>query len=719
MSTAHKFRPRARLLLQLGDQLIKNESVALLELVKNSYDAGATLVEIKMSNLNNPNTGTISIFDDGSGMDYDIVTKVWLEPGSDYKAQILKNIENEPLPFKRKPLGEKGIGRFSAHKLGKTVELISRQKNKDEVYVKIDWDSFEQYKYIDEVPIDVIKREPEIFKGKHTGTFLKISNLRTSQWSDVILKEIYRSINAICSPFDTPDSFNVLFEIDKPSIFEDIPTINEIKKLSLYSFQCEIEKNEITKFSYEFTPYVGMKKLKKKKFTYNVKGETNNIENFETTKKMVLKAVRNPETGVKESPPIDLGAGGMNIGKLKFEGWIFDRQSKVLKYAEVDTKGLREYLNGNGGVRVYRDGIRVYDYGEPENDWLGLEKSRLYDPGVKINKGLILAAVHLERESSSSLVEQTNREGFVDNLAYRAFRDAVTYAIKIIEGFRNEDKDDVRLYYGISEKTEPVLATVAELKDIIELKVLEEKVKKECLSYLDKIENEYKEVNEILLTSAEAGLNLSVAIHEIEKIALELKIVVKEESSSNRIIKLIEHLSELIRMYGTLVRKSKKKIEDVITLTQDALFNVQYRLKAHDVEIVDEFSSYRGDASIKCSSRLVMGSIVNLIDNSIYWLDRAKVKNKKILIRLHTKSQALLELTVADNGNGFALPPEQLTKPFVSLKPGGMGLGLHITSEVMNTQGGYVEFPSFANADLPREYSKGAIISLLFRKENV
>src|SRR5690606_4862996 len=82
-----RFKPRARLLLQLGDQLIKNESIALVELVKNSYDADANFVNIYMENVDEPQKGVIIIEDDGYGMSKDTVENVWLEPGSDFKTQ--------------------------------------------------------------------------------------------------------------------------------------------------------------------------------------------------------------------------------------------------------------------------------------------------------------------------------------------------------------------------------------------------------------------------------------------------------------------------------------------------------------------------------------------------------------------------------------------------------------------------------------------------------
>src|SRR5690606_16346994 len=103
------------LLIQLGDQLIKNESIALVELVKNSYDADANKADIYMDQVDDPDNGVIIIEDDGFGMSPDVVENVWLEPGSDFKGQLIKNNKTSP-KYKRLPIGEKGIGRFGVHK---------------------------------------------------------------------------------------------------------------------------------------------------------------------------------------------------------------------------------------------------------------------------------------------------------------------------------------------------------------------------------------------------------------------------------------------------------------------------------------------------------------------------------------------------------------------------------------------------------------------------
>ncbi|GAI73854.1 unnamed protein product, partial [marine sediment metagenome] len=88
MTNKHVFRSRARLIHQLGDQLIRNESVAMLEIVKNSYDADASKVIISMKNLDRPKDGQIVIEDDGTGMDYALVRDIWLQLGNDYKRKL-------------------------------------------------------------------------------------------------------------------------------------------------------------------------------------------------------------------------------------------------------------------------------------------------------------------------------------------------------------------------------------------------------------------------------------------------------------------------------------------------------------------------------------------------------------------------------------------------------------------------------------------------------
>ena len=76
------FKPKTRLILQLGDKLIANEQIAISELIKNSYDADARNVTIEMNDIDNAEIGEIIILDDGKGMNLDILENVWMEPGT-------------------------------------------------------------------------------------------------------------------------------------------------------------------------------------------------------------------------------------------------------------------------------------------------------------------------------------------------------------------------------------------------------------------------------------------------------------------------------------------------------------------------------------------------------------------------------------------------------------------------------------------------------------
>ncbi len=208
-----KFKVRARLLEQLGEQLIKNESIALMELIKNAYDADATEVKVVMENIDNSEKGVITIEDNGSGMDLNILQNVWLEPGTDYKKKMIEEKRYTPV-FKRKTKRKKGIGRFAVHKLGKKIEIISRQENKKEVYLPFDWDVVSNYTYLEDITVKLIERDPRVFNENSTGTRIVISNLKKS-WSRGDIRELYRSIQGFNNPFNTISNFKVNFLIDK------------------------------------------------------------------------------------------------------------------------------------------------------------------------------------------------------------------------------------------------------------------------------------------------------------------------------------------------------------------------------------------------------------------------------------------------------------------------------------------------------------------------
>ncbi len=703
-----KFKPRARLLLQLGDQLIKNESIALLELAKNAYDADASKVDIVMRHPDSMEEGTIEIEDDGFGMTPDIVENVWLEPGSNYKQEQFAEHRLTPI-YQRLPIGEKGIGRFGAHKLGNLIEMTTKSANANEVFVRIDWTQFAEHRYLEEVPIRIVEREhPQHFVGGKTGTRIVIKGFR-KPWERGMARNVIRAITSITSPFETMDSFKPSFQIiDKPGWFDGIITWDKVCDYSLFQFEATISGNVLTDFSYKFTPWNTMTRLRGR----NVELSDSIVEN-------------NLRITDDEENPVNLSQ--YNIGAIRFKGYIFDLDTFILKMGVSDKSGFKSYLKSNGGVRVFRNGLRVYDYGEPENDWLSLDYRRFQQPTKAISNNLIVGAIDLNREESSDLEEKTNREGFVTNDAYIAFKNAILHVISLVETLRQIDKKKLKETYGATPKSEPVMSLLGEAQRYVDEKVLDSEVKTEIKKYLVKIERDYKLVTDNLLKAAGAGLNMSIVIHEIEKVLYEVDKVLKAEKASDRALKLVQHLSTLVDGYADLIRRSEQTNENIINVINQALFNTEYRLHTHGIKLNKKYLENPTTKNIRCkiARNLLIGAIMNLIDNSIYWLDQKAFKEleagesytKQIFIDV-VDDDAFIHIVIADNGTGILLPTEEITEPFVSGKKNGagMGLGLHIASEILNAQGGKISFPDDGEFEIPEEFNQGAKVVLSLKK---
>ena len=516
------------MLLQLGDQLIKNESVALVELVKNSYDADATHVDIILSNIDNQNDGQITIKDDGWGMDLDTIINCWLEPGSDSKSQIVS--EGKRSPMGRLPIGEKGIGRFGVHKLGSKIELITKKSGGKEYAVRINWNDFSHSKYLEDVPVSVIELDqPTTFPGNEHGTLIRINDLNKS-WTRGEVRSIKRTINSLSSPFESNDSFEAnLSCLGHEDWLYNMIDWKDIKKYAMYHFKAILKDDSVLSFDYDFLPWDSMSKITPYSLRWN---QALPLKDMDSIKLKYIFESQHLEYGDKE---FSLSDDNTEIGKIQFEGYIFDRDSFVLKLGVSDKQGFKEYLDSNGGIRVYRDGLRVYDYGEIGNDWLNLDIRRVNQPGKKISNNIILGAISLDRQTSKSLVEKTNREGFVENKAYKLFRNSILHVLNIVETLRFEDKSFIRELYGPTSKSEPVLNIIGDLKKFVDEKIREIPIRNHINKYLLKIEADYKIVCDNLLKAAGAGLNMSVIVHEVEKIISEAFSFLRTKETSDMI----------------------------------------------------------------------------------------------------------------------------------------------------------------------------------------
>lgn len=714
-----EFRPRARLLQLLGDQLITDARIAVFELVKNAYDADAPIAKVIFRDIDDASSASITVEDSGQGMDFKTVTDIWLEPGADHREKQ-RLMGNRTPKFRRLPLGEKGVGRFAAHKIGRKIKLVTRSAGEKEIVVEIDWDTLiKGTRYLSDAKVEVETREPEIFMGKQTGTRLEITGLRNA-WTKGEVRKLYRSINSIASSFNHNEEFKVTFAmVPDRGWTEGLTSAKDVAEEAMFDYKFTIEGSTFS-FQYAFEPLPGIAARATKRKGIGLVSRAINKEN----QPLLYPTIEIDEDGKRKKVLKTAVVPKKTVGRITGRLLGFDRDKEVLKYYQ-DARGLAEHLDQNGGVRVYRDGIRVYNYGEPGNDWLGLDERRVQVPSRRIGNNLILGEVQLNLATSSGLVEKTNREGFVENQDFEQFREAVLCAVIRFENERAADKDRIRevLDPNVSDEPDfPVIRGPEQAIAALRVKIKDKGWTKELEPYVDKVEETYQEVRDTLLNASSATMGLTVVFHEMERGVRDLfKAINSNKADKARVTALARHLVDLLDGVSFFVRKSSAKTLGAAKLVKAALFTLTPRFEYHKIEVTNAFEDGSEDFSVRGSERMLGASIVNLIDNAIYWLnaDRSariekgeSPQKKRIWIGPWTEG-AEQGIVVADNGPGLEEEPDVLVRPFFTLKRDGMGLGLYFVNMTMTAHAGRLDFPKRVDVDVPRAFT-GAIIAMVF-----
>lgn len=697
------FRPRARLLQLLGDELISTPSLAVLELVKNAYDADASKVSVLLD-LRYEERPSISVVDDGEGMSLKTLREIWLVPGDNHRQRQRTDLQRTR-KYGRLPLGEKGLGRFAVHKLGNEISVVTRSTGKKECLVEIDWSSLISKQFLEDALVTISTRAPQVFRGEATGTYIEITDLRQPEWTRREVRRLQKQITSMCSPFSGPRDFQAtLAVLGEEDWVNDLPDIEQILDHSIWKFSFCIDKTGQCDWQYEFREVPGLK-LQRRTITRSKE------------RLLIPPSFANPS----ERKVVADKSTMEGIGPIVGEFYVYDRDKEIIKHLP-HKQFIEEYLNENGGIRVYRDGIRVYNYGEPGDDWLGLDLRRVNTPTRRISRNIILGAVHISLGTSGLLIEKTNREGFVSNEASDRLKRLTLGALSIMESERHRDKDRIRSLVSKANGSDPKIERpIKELRQALAQRGLA----KEFDPIVAKIEHDFYSMQETLLSAGMSGLNLAVIFHEVERgvRALHQAIVegADQQDTAERahdLMRLLDGFSILLRKDGRSTHTAKRLIEAVYR------FNV-LRFRHHRINVsmpLVESSDIGFEASFSFS--LMVGALNNLIDNSLYWMrvrwpdlpTNASKSPRKLYIDVSQEFDAGPALLIADTGPGFQEDsPEQLVRPFFTRKPDGMGLGLYYSSLAMQLSGGRIAFPCGNDVGVPNGFD-GALVALVFRK---
>ncbi len=701
-------RPRARLLRTLGEELISNEIVAVIELVKNAYDADATRVLIRFVGPLEPGKGRIEVIDNGHGMELKTVQTVWMEPATPSKRDRPRSEK-----FQRRHLGEKGIGRFASSRLAHEMEVISRRENASkEVYAVFDWRQFEDdSKYLDEILILWEERAPAEIKPGGTieglwntekklppatklghGTILRMTGLK-QKWEAKQFGDLRRALARLISPKATKEE-DFEIELDLPPDFAEFSSKVEAPEIlkhphylvrgsigadGSYKLRCEIRADGVEReFKGRF------RRVKDSKGRFEVRG----IENDEMP---------------KESE--DIACGPLEV---ELRVWDRDDLGNVIQKTHSSVQDVRRDLDAVAGINVYRDGFRVLPYGEPLDDSFRLDRRRVQNPTMRLSNNQIYGTVGISADGNTNLRDQSNREGMQQNLAFEDFREIMWLVLGKLEEMRYVSK---RPKKGDDKSGKPVggLFSGIDLKplsDYISKQMPQDKAAKELVTKTEEvIGGQLKEIQTVLARYqrlATLGQLIDHVLHEgrqpIASINNESQSGIADtertEQGSQGLTARLHGRFTIIRKQGDVLATAFRRMEPFggrkrgrpSQLYLEEVIRDAFGVFTTEIERLGVKTTLPPTQTlVRVDQAELQEVIINLLQNSLYWLEQADESKREIAVKVERKTPDHVDLLFSDSGPGVPQENrETIFAPYFSTKPDGVGLGLSIVGEIVS-----------------------------------
>jgi signal transduction histidine kinase len=702
---SEKFRPYARLVSILGDQLISNKWIGVIELVKNCYDADAENVEVRFLNFGNENSkipACIEIEDNGEGMSLDTVLNVWMKPATPNKLNKKKS-DNRFTNRGRLMQGDKGVGRFAIYKLGNFIELFTKSKDQEEVNVTFNFREYSQdnefeadetdvnSRFLDEISNTwVVNENPLAIKNQsQQGTLIRISDLR-NEWKEEDLSKLasafYKMIPPVLPGFKgkIERDFNVeVYWEGKKIQSKNTVTVDELILQAPYSLEGSIDDSG--KFTYIYR--------------HNKKELITEINIFEDTEHDINKLKFFKEQFLQENEVSKIWEvhRKSSIGEFNFFFYAFDLTDKVHSLNAQEKETLKDNL-----VYLYRDYTRVYPYGERGQDWLMLSKLRGEDKaGSYFSYNDLLGFIFITQEKNPKLRDSADREGLMNiDGAYDDFVALMQAGLKVMKDLVDIDKRKDAL-----KREKPFISANREFSDSFNdlansLAALDDK------KLLDKSQKLFKATNSLVqqykeklyITNELAGVGMAVekSSHDTYTLLKRLQVNADEfigKFEADKITKKelqqflkdlsdsLEFLYQELQVLQPLFRVARKITKD-ISVKDIAERVKRYFKKEIEGKIEFVIDDSLGDVIIKTNTGLILQVLLNLMDNSIYWLNNSNLQNKAIVLKLDSENKKVI---FADSGPGIKEELEEIIfMEFYTTKSEGRGLGLYIIKELLD-----------------------------------
>lgn len=657
MSTA-TFRFSTDILQRLGEELITSFDQGVIELVKNSYDADASVCSIELIDTQQAG-GTVVITDNGDGMSMQDIQDGWLVLGRSRKVPGSRTRRD------RLPAGSKGLGRLGALRMGQEVLLTTQPLDEPGVdySLQIQWADFASSDVVEDVGLAVQRSESE----RRPGTRITIHGLNTAAGEREV-RQLARELLLLTDPFGDPAGFRT--ELVAPA-FKDLEELVNRAYFDDSEFRLVARLDEHGRASARVFDRSGTARW---------------------------------TTGTD-----DLG-NPYGAPPASFELWVFLLTGDSFAGRSATVREVQKWLAQVGGVHLYHRGLRVRPYGDEGHDWLDMNLRRAQSPELRPSTNTSLGRVTVLDESGD-LLQRTDRTGFIDNEAFRDLRRFAVEALEWMHAKRLDERDE-RLAEEKRQSKKRAEEANRNLKD--EIDKLGPGAKRDVSRAARELESARASERERLRdeltlykTLASVGTAVSVFAHEIEGPATELTtsvqaverrvqkaLAARYATTVAKQVEAVKRSAELVARFATLplgmLKKSKRRrtLVDVNKTIRDTLALLGPYLEDARIDVTRTLSD--DTPHVQGSVADIEAIMSNLLTNAVKAFKRrdAGLQDRTVAVRSSVAGGRVL-ISVLDNGPGIV--PQLANRvwlPGITSDENGTGLGLTIVRDTVVDLGG-------------------------------
>lgn len=632
---------------QLGKELVSDSITALLELIKNSYDADASYVKVTIDIDTSPSDmavgrGCIIVEDDGIGMDENVISKSWLVISYSNKRPDEKG-NKKKTEKGRTPLGDKGLGRLSTQKLADICEIYSKKEGLDPVHVTFDWREFDRAETLSKVRVefDNIDFDPK----RNHGSKLVLRNIvDADSWQGEQLERFKALLSQLISPYGNNETypFKVYLYINGESINLK-GEYDKIRDLSISNTTFTYHNtNIVVSTSIDMRKLIGNQYEKYLKYILPDNGkrfidylfQQKKSRNFRREGRWLLYSQRFRLNDIKSASLFE----GVAADPGDFEGKILEysfnangNESWTDLYANF--KEYKAFVQNQVGIKIYRNGFAIRPYGITDKDWLSLGTTQTSGASFYgLRPGNVIGYIAIDEGVNRNLKDKTDREGLIDNEYSRNF---VSICKEIVARV-NEGFDVLRRAYNeylssvIQENSK--VRTLTEAFDVIESTgSTSNEIVVEYNNVVSSISSVKKRVEKVLTTSKGSLFNekdpaLITAMQDTQEILSKAEDVLKQAQ------KVLEKSQGLEGALAVIRPKIETLQEQLDTFAELASLGLISEMVSHDLGGITSrlLGKNRELEKILASneeiSREVLYSVVNLIKSTATSI-RAQIKH--------------------------------------------------------------------------------------------